>query len=145
MTAELNNILLILAYMAAFALMLFFNAKAILGFHYATDEDEMILTFIRDWFEKIKAPWWITKPVYACPTCMSSLHSTYFFIPFALLTDVRLFYIYPLYILTLAGLSTILARYSNYLLQEGKEAKEITNVAKGIHIPTPATSTGFAD
>jgi hypothetical protein len=100
-------------------ILLFFNSLAILGFHYAS-QPGMILQFM----QRIRVSEFWQKPLHDCPTCMSSLHSTYFFIPFAIIVNPKLLFIYPLYILALAGLSTILARLSELMVQEIKEIKE---------------------
>lgn len=46
----------------------------IVGMHLSTHEGE-----INSWVDKLfgNLPEWIKKPLYDCPTCMASVHSTY--------------------------------------------------------------------
>lgn len=53
------------------------NAKLIIGFNRATQEN-MILDKVKLWSDKNLGEFW-SKPVYSCPTCMSSFHGV---IPF---------------------------------------------------------------
>lgn len=98
----------LLLLLASIQLLLLFNAFAITGFAYAT-LPEMVLEKLRTWGEK-HLPWYLQKPLYDCPGCMASLHSTYFYIPFAILVDYRLLLCYPVYILTLSGMSMLVFR-----------------------------------
>lgn len=82
-------------------MLLLINAFAIVGFHLAS-QPGMILSFM----QKIKGK--IAMPLYDCPTCMASIHSSYCFIPFALIVNPLLLLAYPVYILSLAGLSTLI-------------------------------------
>ena len=90
---------------------LLINAFAIVGFHLATEKG-MILHFIREWC--VMLPESIQKPLYDCPTCMASLHSIYvYWLAYFILNDTQYipfqwaFMVYPVYILALAGLATI--------------------------------------
>jgi len=104
---------------------LLLNALLIVGLHVATYHGN-ILGFLRDPSEydeglgfsrngTIKKPhWntlpdWLKKPLYDCPTCMASVHSTYFywyFVPFSGTTLLE----YPFYIVCLSGLATYIYR-----------------------------------
>jgi len=92
-------------------LLLIANAFIILGFHLATKEG-MILHFVEKACNRIPDFW--CKPIYACPTCMASAHSTYLFIPIAYICQIS-FWLYPIYILALAGLSTIVYKIYEHL------------------------------
>ena len=83
------------------------NALYIVGFHLATGED-MILNKPALWIEQ-RIPYWLTKPLFNCPTCMASVHSI---VPYFYINDLTTqnLLIYPFYVCALAGLSTILAR-----------------------------------
>lgn len=80
-------------------------------------EYNMILWWVRFYSLKyIGAKW--SKPIITCPTCMASLHSTYFYwlIVFPLSFNSEILpalVIYPMYILALAGLNTILISKTN--------------------------------
>lgn len=91
--------------------LLIINALAIIGFHIATEEG-MILSFIEPltgWM-----PEKLLKPLYTCPYCMSSVHSTYVFIPL-ILKGVYSWADYPVYILSLCGTVAILYNVATYL------------------------------
>jgi hypothetical protein len=83
-------------------LLLLLNSFVCIGFFYSSQEG-MILGFI----DYIGLPDWLKMPLNGCPTCMASLHSTYVFIPALLLLNWSWF-IYPIYILALAGMNTYL-------------------------------------
>lgn len=57
-------------------ILLILNSFFIVGFHITTQEGE-----INSWVDNLlfAAPEWVKKPLYSCPTCMSSLHSIYIF------------------------------------------------------------------
>lgn len=87
--------------------LLIINSLYIVGLHLATG-DEMIFSKPALWIET-KIPYWMTKPLFNCTTCMASVHSI---IPFWYMHDpnpLNCGY-YVLYVFALAGLSTILAR-----------------------------------
>jgi hypothetical protein len=81
-----------------------FNALHIIGLHLSTGEG-----MINYWVHQAtaKLPNWLTKPLFDCPTCMASIHSTYFYWYFADLTWVALL-AYPFYITAVAGISTLI-------------------------------------
>lgn len=112
-------------------LLLVFNSLVIWGWYIATSYDEEVMTeelkpqmgfirkrellivdtnifgFIKKWGD-LHIPYWLTKPLYNCPPCMASIHSTYvywFFMPF----ELHSLYIYPIYILALSGLNYIIS------------------------------------
>jgi hypothetical protein len=87
--------------MTDFIQVLFLNSLCILGFHISTNEN-MIFGKVADWLED-KLPIWLNKPLWACPYCMSSIHSTYIAIPYLLYTEQSL-WIYPIYITALCGM-----------------------------------------
>lgn len=88
--------------------LLIINALFIVGLHLATGE-EMIFNRPALWIER-HVPYWATKPMFNCPTCMASLHSILFY--WYTNPEFTLFNIgcYIIYVFALAGLSTILAR-----------------------------------
>jgi hypothetical protein len=87
--------------------LLIVNALFIVGLHLATGED-MIFNKPALWVES-KVPYWMTKPLFNCPTCMASVHSI---VPYWYMTELSIdnACIYVVYVFALAGLSTILAR-----------------------------------
>lgn len=87
--------------------LLLFNALFIVGLHLATGE-EMIFNKPALWIET-KVPYWMTKPLFNCPTCMASVHSI---LPYWYCHELTLINAgaYVFYVFALAGLSTILAR-----------------------------------
>lgn len=93
--------------------MLFMNAFAITGFKLATEEGN-ILYFLREWGEKHLSVFW-QKPLYECPTCMASFHSVYFVLPCIIFLDWRIIFLWPVYILCLAGVSTFIYRLTEIL------------------------------
>lgn len=87
------------------ALLLLINAFLIIGFSLSTDEN-MLLHWVRRIGDKFIPEFW-RKPIYDCPTCMASLHSIYpYFLINGFSRETVLFY--PVYILSLAGLTTYL-------------------------------------
>jgi len=85
-------------------LVILFNAFHIAGLHIAT-RDGMIFGYA----QYIGLPIWLEKPLFDCPTCMSSLHGWYIFMIAAN------YYSWPLwvllfYITVLAGVSTLVWR-----------------------------------
>ena len=87
--------------MADFVLLLIVNAFAILGFYEAT-QPNMILWYFKKKTKKL--PVWVRKPLYDCPTCMASLHSTYIYFGFYGF-HLELIGNYIIYVFALAGLS----------------------------------------
>ncbi len=96
---------------------LILNSLVIFGI-YASTQQGMILHFARKVFiktdeddleEEYHVPF-IFKPLVGCPTCMSSVHSTYFYWFFQEWTLENL-YLYPFYVLALAGLNSIIHKY----------------------------------
>ena len=53
-------------------------------------------------------PWWITKPLYSCCSCMASIHGTLFIVLFMPFT-VETLIIAPFYVGALAGLNQLVA------------------------------------
>ena len=82
-------------------IIIFLNAVCIIGFNKATEEG-MILNWLADKAEDI-LPTWINKPLWACPYCMSSIHSTYIAIPYFISIGLS-FWFYPVYIIALCGM-----------------------------------------
>jgi len=70
---------------------------------YITQDSRNILWFVK-WHTR-KFPVWITKPLYDCPRCMATIHSTYIYFLFG----QPLIY-YPVYILMLSGMIEIVTR-----------------------------------
>lgn len=66
--------------------------------------DKMIFWKLRFWSIKFLGEFW-SKPLFTCPTCMASVHSTYVFWSFMPWTMASLC-VYPLYILMLSGMVT---------------------------------------
>lgn len=107
-------------------LILFFiaNILGIWGFYAASDvefydddrpelgvreDSKMILWRLKVWTVKNLGYFW-GKPVCLCPTCMSSLHSTYWYLLLLFLTGfpTPLLIFYPYYVFALAGTNYIL-------------------------------------
>jgi hypothetical protein len=80
-------------------LLLIVNCLSIIGIYTSTREG-MLLDFIPKYIKVLK------KPLYDCPPCMASIHSTYVFVPFVLSYGVSLWW-YPVYVLALCGLNKI--------------------------------------
>jgi hypothetical protein len=120
---------------------LLFNALHIVGFYYATGEG-MILSF----FQNIKGK--ISMPLYDCPTCMASIHSTFYFFPFAAIYGWQWMIGWPLYICALAGASTIIYRIAERLSgDELIEPDKLPDKSYQYTIPTtntdPVQTNGF--
>lgn len=93
-------------------IILFINSLCIVGFNLSTNEG-MILGKLATWTEYY-LPEWLNKPLWACPYCMSSIHSTYIFIPLALQID-NSFAWWPVYIIALCGITSITYNASEIL------------------------------
>jgi hypothetical protein len=102
--------------------LLLFNALFIIGI-FVSSQEGMILYFLRKPFlkptesdlDEQEYHWpYLYKPLIGCPTCMASIHSTYFYWFFQ---DCNLdnLYIYPFYIIALAGLNALLHKYIDAL------------------------------
>lgn len=92
-------------------LLMIFNAFLINGVYLSTG-DQMLLERPARWIES-KVQYWITKPLFNCPTCMASVHSILpFWMSYELNGMTALTYL--LYIPALAFLST----YLNRLIEE---------------------------
>lgn len=106
-------------------LLLFINSIYIFGLHAASDfeylsEDnpelgvrknsKMVLWWVRYYSEMLLGDFW-AKPIAKCITCMSSVHSIYFFWPFMIayygFQPHHVFY-WIIYVGTLAGVNYIL-------------------------------------
>jgi len=68
----------------------------------------MVLWWIRYYISYL--PEFVQKPVYKCLPCMASFWSIPVFGMFAWVNGLSLLFVYPLYILSLAGLNYILAK-----------------------------------
>jgi len=93
------------------------NGLSIVGLFLSMQEG-MLLGFIRKYGDRVLSEKW-RMPFYDCPTCMASVHSTYFYWgAYLLLTSfdyniniwVALL-VYPAYITALAAMATII--YNN--------------------------------
>lgn len=85
----------------------FLNSFFIVGFHITTKEGE-----INHWVDKLlwSLPEWIKKPLYDCPTCMSSVHSTYIYWTYHYWIgeiNYQTALIYVVYVFGLAALNTL--------------------------------------
>lgn len=81
------------------------------GFH-ATTSEGMLLEFIVKPLEK--APFWIKKPFYTCPPCMSSWWGTLYFVGYSLTVSefhIGLISMWVLFIFCVAGLNAILVKF----------------------------------
>lgn len=90
--------------MSELILLLVLNSLFIVGFHQTTREGE-----INNWVDALlwKLPEWIKKPLYDCPTCMASVHSTYvYWYNYNLSTHNVL--VYVIYVFALSALSTVI-------------------------------------
>ena len=115
--------------MSELLFILLINMLVIIGFNRATEFDfkqykrgdkmttsrtrieegsKMIFWFIRFYSLKYLGKFW-SKPICTCPTCMASVHSTYVYAFFLFMVHFQIEWIvfYPIYILALAGLSSI--------------------------------------
>ncbi len=117
--------------MLDFILLGLVNCAVIVGFHLAVqfqyfepkaeiesdviDGTKNILWFIK-WNGDKYLPIWLRKPLYDCPRCMASLHSTYVYFTLGTLylapqiTTIQFIYLYPVYILMLSGMVEIIIR-----------------------------------
>lgn len=73
----------------------------------------MILEKPTNWLDG-RLPIWLNKPLWGCPYCMSSIHSSYIFIPLALHTN-QSFAWWPAYIVALCGITSITYNASEIL------------------------------
>lgn len=80
-----------------------FNALFIVGLHLSTGND-MLLEKPARWIDK-RIPYWWTKPLFNCPTCMASVHSI---LPYWYLHDFNTesMVMYILYVPSLSALAT---------------------------------------
>jgi len=63
----------------------------------------MVMGELADWMED-RFPQWVTKPLFACPPCMSSVHGTWIW--FTLNGPVE---VWPIYVLALCGAMKLIA------------------------------------
>lgn len=92
--------------MKEWILYLILNSLWIWGFH-ALFAKEMILERVGDWLCD-RLPEWITRPVFDCPTCQSSIHGT---LVYFLFVNTGLL-MWPVYCVCLCGLNYLLGRFS---------------------------------
>lgn len=85
-------------------LLLILNSFFIVGFHLTTREGE-----INQWVDNLlwKAPEWIKKPLYDCPTCCASVHSTYIYW-YNYECNKENILVYIVYVFALAALNTLI-------------------------------------
>lgn len=87
-------------------LLMLFNSLYIVGVYLATGQD-MVFERPARWIES-KIPYWITKPLFNCPTCMASVHSILpFWMTYEVSKDTVMCYV--LYVFALAATSTFMA------------------------------------
>lgn len=70
----------------------------------------MIFWWVRYYSMKYFGDWW-SKPIITCPTCMASIHSTYFYFTFVYFySEINLItaLIYIPYVFALAGMNTLI-------------------------------------
>lgn len=98
--------------MIDFLVLMLINAFAIVGI-YLSCGDDMIFDKPARWFE-MRIPYYWTKPLFNCPTCMASVHSV---LPFWFINEWSWVSVglYLIYVPALAGLSTYL---SNLIIEE---------------------------
>lgn len=107
-------------------LILTINSLYIFGLWYAAGK-EMIFEPLVKPFEDF--PWWFKKPIYDCPICMASVHSYIF--PLIILffgLDITLLWVWPFYIVMLAGLNGIIlniGKPKDVEVKQGLVGKEI--------------------
>lgn len=98
-------------------ILLVLNSLYIIGL-FAISQQGMIFHFLRKAFitsspddleETYRLPY-VFKPLIGCPTCMASVHSTYFFWGVMPWNEHSLI-IYPLYAIALAGLNALIHKY----------------------------------
>lgn len=92
-------------------LLLILNALFIVGFHQTTHDGE-----INSWVSNLldNAPEWVKKPLYACPTCMASVHSTYVYW-YNYEPNIHNGLVYILYVFALSALGTAINLIIEYL------------------------------
>lgn len=76
--------------------------------------EKMIFWKLRYWSLKYVGEF-LSKPLFTCPTCMASVHSFYIYWPVMLLspfTLLQIALIYPVYILVLAGVASVVNNYA---------------------------------
>lgn len=108
---------------ASLLLMAFANSFVIIGWNRATyfewaegsfteinHETKMIFWKLRYWGQYYFYPFW-NKPLFTCPTCMSSFHSIYVYWLIQPPT-IHSLIIYPIYILLLAGMVTLINSFA---------------------------------
>jgi hypothetical protein len=81
------------------------NILWIIGIYKVTDQG-MILGGGASWLTE-KLPHWVTKPLFNCVYCMSSVHGLAFF-PFTGLS----WYFFPVYVVCIVGALTIIVPYA---------------------------------
>jgi len=101
--------------MSNILLLLVINSLFIVGFHQSTHEGE-INSWVSDLLDN--APEWVKKPLYACPTCMASIHSIYVYwynYEFNLHNGL----VYIIYVFGLSALNTLI----NLLIEYHRNAE----------------------
>lgn len=98
-------------------ILLIFNSFVIFGwykctyyelneFGYVIEDSKMVFWRLNYFCSKYISEWWM-KPLFTCPICMASVHSTYVYWIFMPQTFDSLI-IYPVYVLALAGFNSYL-------------------------------------
>lgn len=92
-------------------LILILNALFIVGFHQTTREGE-----INNWVDSLlwKLPEWVKKPLYDCPTCCASVHSTYIYW-YNYDWNLNNILIYIVYVFALSALGTVINLLIEYM------------------------------
>lgn len=92
--------------------LLLINSLLIIGIHansgYSEDKPQAFY-----WLHKIKAPWWVKKPLIECVSCMASVHSMYVYWPWVVWCGqmgLKALLVYPIYVVALSGLNYLLNR-----------------------------------
>ena len=75
-------------------------------------DSRMILYRLRLWSLKHIGEFW-SKPLFTCPPCMASVHSTYIYW-FAMPFNIQSLAIWPFYILMLSGLVSLINSVTKY-------------------------------
>ena len=87
-------------------LLMLFNALYIVGFYLACGND-MVFDRPARWIEK-HIKYWMTMPIFNCPTCMASLHSIVpYWMSYEVCQDSVL--IYVIYVFALSTVATLIA------------------------------------